>query len=472
LLPRPTAAAQLTVGLALAATLALSTPAWAQEKEPRKDGIPEPSIATILPPMLGTSFGLRPALAAYGITYQLNYIGEGFGNRTGGERRGTTYNGRLEFVLDADLEKLVGWKGASTHINAFQIHGKGLSTYYIGNLMPVSNIEALPTTRLFEAWFEQKFGDEKASASIRVGQLAADSEFLTSDYAGLFINGTFGWPAITAADLPNGGPAYPLATPGVRLKIDPNESLSLLFAVFNGDPAGPGPEDEDPQLRNRYGLNFRVRDPALVIGEAQFKHAAIGLPGTIKVGGWTHFGRFDDQRYSSDGLLLADEENSNGIALRHRYNRGIYGVIDQQVFRAPGGEADKGIGVFVRGSASPSDRNLIDVYLDAGLNFKGMIPFRPDDSFGVAVGYARISPVAQDFDRDVALFSGVPSPIRDYETVLELTYQAQIVPGWTIQPDFQYIWHPGGNVPDPADPEGIRPIRNAAVFGVRTTIRY
>jgi porin len=43
------------------------------------------------------------------------------------------------------------------------------------------------------------------------------------------------------------------------------------------------------------------------------------------------------------------------------------------------------------------------------------------------------------------------------------------VPGWTLQPDFQYIWNPGGNVPDDT---GTRPIKNATVLGVRTTISF
>ena len=63
--------------------------------------------------------------------------------------------------------------------------------------------------------------------------------------------------------LPSGGAAYPLSTPGVRLKVEPIKNVSLLLAVLNGDPAGPGPGDE--QLRNRYGLNFRVTDPPFVI---------------------------------------------------------------------------------------------------------------------------------------------------------------------------------------------------------------
>ena len=65
----------------------------------------------------------------------------------------------------------------------------------------------------------------------------------------------------------------------------------------------------------------------------------------------------------------------------------------------------------------------------------------------------------------------IVSDPADYEAVLELTYQAQIRPGWTVQPNFQYIFHPGGNVANPYDDNGA-PIRNAAVFGVRTQIKY
>lgn len=463
------------------------TAAWAQEEpfaapSPREEEEPSaPSIASSLPPWLGTTFGLRPWLASMGITYHLTQISEGWRNSQGGEKLGNTYVGRTELAIDADLEKLIGWKGGSTHVNGYWIQGHGLSGYYVGNILAVSNIEALPTVRLFEAWFEQKLFND--TTSIRIGQLAADSEFITSEYAGLFINGTFGWPGITAADLPSGGPAYPLATPAVRLKYSPNAKTTFMVAVFNGDPAGPGPVDQDPQLRDKYGVNFRVQDPPFVIAEGQFKYTApSGLPGTLKVGAWYHFDSFDDQRFGADGRLLADEENSSGIPVRHRSNRSIYGVVDQQLFRIEGMEDDKGVGVFARAALAPSNRNLVDLYFDAGLTFAGFVPYRPNDSFGVAVGYARISKTAQAFDRDVAYFAQLPAeegdppglapPIRTYEAVLEATYQAQIVPGWTIQPDFQYIINPGGHVADPADPDGLRPLRNAMVFGVRTTVNY
>ena len=53
---------------------------------------------------------------------------------------------------------------------------------------------------------------------VKIGQIAADQEIMVTQYGGLFINATFGWPALPTADLPSGGPAYPLATPGTRLR--------------------------------------------------------------------------------------------------------------------------------------------------------------------------------------------------------------------------------------------------------------
>jgi porin len=51
--------------------------------------------------------------------------------------------------------------------------------------------------------------------------------------------------------------------------------------------------------------------------------------------------------------------------------------------------------------------------------------------------------------------------VRDYETNLELSYVAQIVPGWTLQPDFQYIWHPSGFAG-----------RDAMVLGFRSVVNF
>ncbi len=95
---------------------------------------------------------------------------------------------------------------------------------------------------------------------------------------------------------------------------------------------------------------------------------------------------------------------------------------------------------------------------------------RPDDLLTVGVAHGKIGANASGLDRDILAVNGPPYPIRDHETVFELSYLAKITPWWSIQPDLQYIVHPGGRVPDPLNP--ARPIGNAFIAGVRTTINF
>jgi porin len=429
--------------------------AWWTES---KNGVPEPSIATSLPNN-GDPAGIRKWLGDRGIVYGLEYTNDLLANVHGGRRVGTIDQGKLQGILTVDFGKLAGWQGLTLFSNFFQIHNTGrIRRDYVGGINTIAAIEGVPTTRLSEIWLEQKFAG--GLASLKVGQIAADTEFFFSETSVIFLQSD--WATITAVNLPSGGSAYPLSTPGVRLKVDPTHDVSLLLAVLNGDPAGPGAGDAEE--RNRYGLNFRVHDPAFIIGEAQFRHnhgkTDKGLATTLKLGGWGHLGKFDDQRFAIDGSLLANPLSS-GVPLQHRGNVGLYAVIDQQLWRPAGGGPDSGITVFSRMSMSPSDRNLIDAYIDGGIVFAGLIPNRPDDKFGVSAIYARFSDAVRAFDRDTIAFAGIPGPVRDYEANLELSYSAQIVPGWTIHPNVQRIWHPSG--------DGSR---NAVVTGVRSLWRF
>ena len=61
-------------------------------------------------------------------------------------------------------------------------------------------------------------------------------------------------------------------------------------------------------------------------------------------------------------------------------------------------------------------------------------------------------------------------PLRSGELVLELTYKFQITPWWQLQPDFQYIFNPGGGIANPNVPG--RRLGDAAVFALRTVITF
>jgi porin len=89
------------------------------------------------------------------------------------------------------------------------------------------------------------------------------------------------------------------------------------------------------------------------------------------------------------------------------------------------------------------------------------VPNRPEDKFGASVIYSRFSNAVRSYDRDLALFTGIPNPIRDFEANLEFTYSAEIASGWNIQPTLVRIWHPNGIAG-----------RDATVFGVRSLVRY
>ena len=148
---------------------------------------------------------------------------------------------------------------------------------------------------------------------------------------------------------------------------------------------------------------------------------------------------------------------------RFQGNDGIYGMVDQMVYRVPGTD-DGAVGIFARVSGSPGDRNLVSFYADGGVTGKGVVPGRPDDTLGLSGAFTQISPAAQRTDRMEQAIEGPAYPIRSNEILVEATYQAQIVPGFTVQPDAQYVVRPGGGIPDPTS-ASFRPIRDAAVFG-------
>ena len=417
------------------------------------------------------------ALVAKGLTFGAIYIGDNITNVTGGSSRGAIHFGRFDFSVDADLEKLVGWTGGRVYANTLHLYGRGLSRNYVHNLATISEIEALPDNRLYNAWFEQSFFNNRFS--IRAGQQSADVEFFDSQTDDLFINGTFGWPAIKASNLPAGGPAPPIAVPGIRLKAQLSDQITVFGAVFNGTAAAPG--EGDPQLRDNHGLAYRINDPRWVIGQVRWDYKIdIGgraLPGSFTPGGWRHYGEFDDQRFTAAGLSISDP-GGTGLPAKLRGNWGIFAVMEQKLYRPPSVTEDgispslPGVSAFMRIAYSPPDRNLFDLYVDGGIGVSGLVPGRPADRFGVAAAFMRISSAARSLDVDAQLFNGVPSLVRSNETLLEFIYEAHVKPGWLLAPYFQYVWRPSGGIPNPNDPSGISRIGDAAVFGLTTTVRY
>ncbi len=404
--------------------------------------------------------GFRKRLHDDGVTITITQTSDALGNVSGGLRTGTAYDGVLQMQGDFDMDRLTGWTGGKVHISGYVIQGQGLSNKDIGNLLTVTSVEADPGVRLGEFYISQSLLNN--TVTIKVGQILADQNFAISNSASLFVNSTFGWPGIFAEDLPGGGPAYPFAVPGVQVVLRQDDTWTLQAAVFNGNPTGSDPAG------NANGLAFSLGDGVLTILEAAYSSSPDhGLPGTYKVGAWYNSERFDSLSMASNGVSLADPL-SNGTPQRLSGNYAIYAVADQTLWQEPG-NSDNGLNGFIRIAVAPQDRNLVNWYLDTGLTYKGLLPGRDDDIAGVSFAYANLSSDRSDLIRAQNAIGGSSIPVPSSEAVIEATYQASLTAAFSLQPFFQYVIRPGGNV---ADPNNGSRIRNAAIFGVRAAATF
>jgi porin len=360
-------------------------------------------------------------------------------------------------------------------VDAFNIRGRNISTDNLLNLQTASGFLASDTTRLWEFWYQQSFLG--GAIDVKLGQQSLDQEFMTSQYASLFVNTAMGWAVLPSVDLYAGGPAYPLSSLGVRLRAHPTDNVTALLGVFDDNPPG-GPFNADGQLlgSTRWGANVSLRTGALIIGEVQYALNPLdrdggttnGLPGIYKLGAWFDTAPFPDQQFDNTGLSLANPA-SNGVALMHRNNFSIYAVADQMVWHeAP--DSPRSLGVFARVMGGPGDRNLISFSADAGVSLKAPFQGRDSDTFAIGFGVAKIGGAAQALASDTAFFSGTPVPARTVETFIEVTYQVQVSGWWQVQPDFQYVFRPSGGIVNPSNP--TQRVGDEAILGVRSIVTF
>jgi len=426
--------------------------------------------------LLGDIGGLRTWLDNYGVTLSVNEIAELWGNTTGGTKQRPAFNGVLAMTFTADLEKTIGFEDGVFTVSGLLIHGHPISMYsQLGVFNPTSGFEGMRSTRLFELWYQQGFLDNKID--VKIGQMDLDSEFLISQYASLFLNASFGWPLAPSVNLYSGGPSWPLAAPGVRLRYRPSNHWTFMFAATDDNPSGHtffNSNDPSSQTVHPGGNNFNLNTGALLIGEMQYvtsfwgaKDGKDGLPGLYKLGGYYDTASFPDERYDTRGVSLASPD-SNGYPAMRKGNWMLYGIMDQMIWR-PDPESPTALGFFARATGNGGDRNLVDVSVDTGFSLKAPLPGRDNDTFGVGYGMGHVSNRASGLSWDNLYYSGSNYPIRGTEHHFELTYQAQLTPWLTLQPDFQYVWNPGGGIPNPNT--GYK-IGDILIFGLHANVTF
>jgi porin len=210
---------------------------------------------------------------------------------------------------------------------------------------------------------------------------------MTSQGSSLFINAMMGWPMLPTDDLYANGPAYPLTSAGVRLRVRPTDSVTVLAGVFQDNPPGCSFYSDSQTLgSSAWGGNFLhlASTGALLIAEAQYAANQSGsqaLPGTYKLGAWFDTATFPNQEFDTSGLPLVAPYGlqfaaPNGSPLSgttrgadvpqlEHTNFSIYGVADQTIWR-PSADSPQALSLFIRLMGAPADRNLISFSVNGG----------------------------------------------------------------------------------------------------------
>jgi len=375
------------------------------------------------------------ALGAKGALFHFNYSGEGFENFSGGVKRGGDYEGLLTISGSFNLETLVRWDGATLYASMLYPHGNGISDGYVHDYNLLSNIDAYDSIRLSELWLQQDlFG---GNFSIRVGHLVTDNDFYVSNNSSLFFNSAFG---VLGTVLHNvAAPSYPVASDGIRLRDNVTKAIYIQALAVDDNPGVQNIDD-------KHGTLFGIHGSDGVLGflEAGYiphpPNSGSPLQAAYKLGGY-----FDSQ-YHPDIFTGTT---------RH-WDYGFYAVVDQPLHVVSSGTNGSpwGLSAFARVSYAPDQRNAVVYYFDAGINDTGILSWRPGDVFGVAFSFERLG-------TDLDLASGAPV-LAHHENVLEVTYQINLNAMFSLQPDFQYIFNPGGVGKTP----------DAAVGGIRFSVTF
>ena len=334
-------------------------------------------------------------------TFEASYVGDAFYNFYGGIQKGATFLGMANIKIGFNTEDAGLWKGGELFVNAANTHGGDPSANYIGDYQVASNIEADELTYVHELWFKQSLG----KSTIIIGLQDLCAEFISSEYAGLFLNSSCGVHSTVASNF--SVPIFPLTAIGAQFHYNFSSKFTLKVAAFDGVP--------DDFSFNKYNLNWNLKkeDGYLLFNQLTYHNTNETKPGTYNLGFYYH----------NPYTITTQDEDGQIISEKYLKNYGIYLIIDQILYKNNSG---KELAFFLQSSMSPKKINENWYFIGGGFHLTGMFSKRMDDVFGIASAHAGINNYLGN------------------ETTIELSYKAPFGDHFFIQPDFQYIINPAG----------------------------
>ena len=327
-------------------------------------------------------------------------------NLAGGIQTGQAQLGLINLDFSLTSESMELWNNGTLRIHIQNTYGQKPTEKLVGDAQVFSNIENGNSTYLYQFWYSHRFG----KLTVLAGKHDLNETFFTSQLAGEYINSSFGIMPVASLNVPVS--IFPATTLGVVGQYEISDQVDVVAGIYNGLPG----EITDSNFGT--DLNLSGQHGYLYIGELHLRQLSRVLHGTYKLGGFYHSGRFGKLTQSS---------------IKRKGTLGLYLLADQMLYReTPGGS--QGLGTFFQLGYVPGKTSLNDTYAALGLNYTGLIPGRPNDQAGVALAHASLNNV---------LIAAEGSNFASCETVIEFTYKHQLTRNLVLQPDIQYIIHPG-----------------------------
>ncbi len=361
------------------------------------------------------------------IEFAAVYTGEAWRNLSGGVAVGSAYIDNLDLQLKLD-GRLIGWEGVTAYFYGLYNNGHEFAAQYPGTLQGVSNIEAVPASRLYEAWIDGPV----AGGSLRFGLYNLNTEFDANEVGGLFLSPSHGIGPEFAHTGVTGPSIFPVTGLALRYKRQAGP-WRIQGVVIDGVPG-------DPDDQRRTAIHLGGADGALLVAEVGRAFGGV----KTQVGLWHYT------------LTLPDlvDPNSSGEALARRGSGGGYALASGSLWSEEGSGRD--VSAFVRVGVADERVYQTGRYLGIGLASTGPFAARPKDRVGLVTAIAENGAryrVAQ-------VLGGHPASLREVD--LELTYRAVVNDWLVLQPDLHYFINPG------TDPT----TSNAWTFGLRFQIAW
>lgn len=342
-----------------------------------------------------------------GIDLSLEYTLDSVAVLRGGADRALRTLDNLDLLLDADLDRLLGWRGATAHIDVLNNAGAWPNAS-AGTLQGVDNIEApRDRLRLYEAWVEQKMADDRVS--LRVGLYDINSEFYATDTSAPLLGPPYGIGTELAATGVSGPSIFPMTSLAARLDVAVGKAGYMRAAVVGGRSGA---------LTERGVADFTFPDGVLFIAEG-----GITAPVRLSLGAWAYSRKVDD--------LM--ETDAAGDPVQHR-SHGGYVLAEVPL---GGGKDGTRVTGFVRGGLSDSHTTPFRGGWQAGLHMSDLFG---EDRGEAAIGVSQAL-VTGHFRDLLSADGGDPA---DSETQFEATLTMPVTHFLVVQPDVQLILNPGG----------------------------